>query len=98
MKPLAHTGDSANIAYYTEPTSGHGDLWAEVLRNDVYWTGVGKYRRSNKRKRPVFYVTVYRIGTGKVATRTWTPRSDVPPGALDEAVVTRLVRLALSSS
>ena len=92
MKPLRHTGDSANIAYYAEPTSNHGDVFAEVLRSDPY----SRRRRSSPGRDTWFDVTTYRIGTGQVARTRYAPRSQVPPGPLDAATVTRLVRQALT--
>jgi hypothetical protein len=98
MNPLVHTGDSANIAYYAEEPKRDGYIWAEVLRSDVYWTGSGQRRRSRVRAHPRCYITVYRIGTGQLAERKYIPRNHVPPGPLDAATVTRLVRAMLKGT
>lgn len=98
MKPLSHTGDSANIAYYSEPTREFGDIWAEVLRAGFYWTGSGKRRVMHTRRHPNFWIRVYRIGVGEVAYRKYTPRTDVAAGPLDDRTVTRLVRAMLKGA
>jgi hypothetical protein len=87
VKPLRRTGNSANITYYSEPTSAHGDVWAEVLRSD--------HDRRLRPDRPRFYVTVYRIGTGVVARTRYYPRLPVAVGPLAAKKVTELVREAL---
>ena len=83
VKPIAHTGDSANIAYYTE-TGKHlpgAGVWAEVLRSDHYWTGSGRRRVIHDRKNPVFHVKVRRESVqGNVAEATYRPRSPSAPG------------------
>jgi hypothetical protein len=89
VKPLRRTGSSANITYYAEPTSAHGDIWAEVLRSD--------HDRRLRPDRPRFYVRVHRIGTGEVARYKYCPRKQMPPGPLAAKQVTRIVREALKS-
>jgi hypothetical protein len=97
MKPLAHTGDSSNIAYYAEFDNGRacrdrGDIWAEVLRSGLKRL---KGTRTLVRVPPTFYVRVYRIGAGEITRKKYKPRKPVPPGRLDDKTVTRLVREAL---
>jgi hypothetical protein len=91
MKPLHHTGDSSNIAYYAEPTTHHGDVWCEVLRNDYGHHKGELYTLA----RPVFHLTVYRIGWGEIARHAYRPRTDPGPGPLPAGVVTTMVRQAM---
>lgn len=92
LRPFEHTGDSANIAYYTERGSD-GRSWAEVLRNDLSGSGGVLTRR----RLPVFRVTVWRTGTGPVASFTYAPKTKPAPGPLPGRTVTRLIRAELEA-
>jgi hypothetical protein len=84
---MKHTGDSANIAFY----QGDDGWWCEVLRSDFTW----KKGKMTLMRRPVFHVTVYRLGVGEITDSHYRPRNPVAPGRLPDAAVTRLVRQAL---
>jgi hypothetical protein len=92
IKPLAHSGDSSNIAYYSEPETGNGNVWASVLRNDFTHTD----GRMQLRPLPAFHLSIYRIGTGEVARVTYNPKTKPAPGPLPARTVTRIVRSALA--
>ncbi len=96
VRPMEHTSDSANIAYYRERGAKPGEpyVWANVLRSDIVRVSKGEYAR---KARPDFYVTVYRTGAGEpLAKLTYAPKSRPAAGALPARTVTRLVRDALA--
>jgi hypothetical protein len=81
VKPLKHTGDSANIAFYGEPIpEADGRVWVEVC--DV-WRARGGKR--------TFRFTIYVQGIGQIERFLYRPRISAP-GRLSEEMVTSLVR------
>jgi hypothetical protein len=98
MKPLHHTGDSSNIAFYAAELSlgeepAPGDVWAEVLRSDH--TGPTLKRR----KVPVFHFRVESYSPrGRVAEFTYEPKARPATFALSDRTVNKLVQEALKGS
>jgi hypothetical protein len=90
IEPMAHTGDSANLAFYAPHSKPPGYVWAEVCRNDVMRgaPGAGLVRRPV----PTFSFTVYKHGTGELARFTYEPKTRPPDGPLSCRTVTRLIR------
>lgn len=83
FRPLAHTGDSANIAWYY---TADRQIQAEVLRSD---------RFPHEQPRPTrFYVTVRDNARTpiEVGRFTYEPKSKPRPGRLPDRTVNRLVR------
>jgi hypothetical protein len=100
MRPLEHTSDSANIAYYRERGAKPSDpyVWVEVLRSGIEKVD-GEWR---SKARPDFYVTVRRINgtasyTNPLTAFTYTPKSRPTHGALPARTVTRIVREAIAA-
>jgi hypothetical protein len=84
IAPLRHTGDSANIAFYTPEKQDGGYVWCEVLRS--YYGGPVK-----------FYIRVFQYGQGRIADFDYQParqprRADRNKMILPDRTVTRLVR------
>jgi hypothetical protein len=79
VQPVEHTGDSANLAFYTERGQPAGYLWAEVVRDD--------YQRAV----PRFSVRVYRHRAGIIGRFTCAPLSCSVPGPLAADTVAQLI-------
>jgi hypothetical protein len=91
IKPLVHTGDSSNLAFYAEPGDQRipGHTWTEVCRNDVQrGPGGGLVQRAV----PTFSVSVHEHGTGETGRFTYEPKTKPAPGPLPARTVTRLIR------
>lgn len=95
IRPLKHTGDSSNLAFYAERGQPPGYVYAEVLRSDFERNGRGGLKR---RRVPVFSITVRRPGTGVIGRFAYEPKTRPAPGPLSERTVTRLVRAALEAA
>lgn len=90
MKPLKHTGDSSNIAFYAEDGRSNtrkGDIWCEVLRD--------LWGERNALGKPNFGFRIYRQGDGQIATYRYWPRQPVKDGRLPDDKVTAIVRRVL---
>jgi hypothetical protein len=87
VRPLKHTGDSANIAFYAPEDKTGGYVWCEVLRND--WARVDG--KMVLRPLPQFHITVRQFNVGEIARFSYTPPRR-GRFALGDWTVTRLVR------
>lgn len=91
VRPLKHTGDSSNLAFYAESGDQRipGHTWAEVCRDDVQRGPAGGLIR---RAVPAFSVSVHKHGTGEVGRFLYEPKTRPAAGPLSERTVTRLIR------
>ena len=82
MKPLKHTGDSANIAWYAEGQDQQDAyIYAEVLCDSVQRRAGGLAPRLI----PEFHIRVTRVGEGRIAEFTYRPRRPRPDPAQRES-------------
>lgn len=89
IEPMAHTGDSSDLAFYAERRRRPGCIWAEVCRNDFRSAPDAGVTR---RLVPAFSVTVHKDGTGELGRFTYEPGTRPRAGRLSQSTVTELIR------
>lgn len=93
MKPMAHTGDSANLSWYAERDHGDRDYYyAEVCRNDLERFPGGIITRRSVPEYHIKLTLVTEGGSQEVARWTYEPARKPSPLVLGNRTVTRLVR------
>jgi hypothetical protein len=99
VRPLEHTGSSANLAYYRERGARRREsyVWAEVLRAiPMRRAADGSIEIAPG---PIsFYVTAYRLGVGEIGRRQVTRPRHRAPEILPARTVARVVREILSDA
>lgn len=94
LKPLRHSGSSANLDYYGEPgPKGPGRVWAEVLCSAVDF----RVKPPKVKRVPDYSVRVYVTGRGEVARADYAPKSRPTTNRLPARTVGRIVREALGA-
>lgn len=96
LRPMEHTGDSANIAYYREraPKPGEQYVWCEVMRELPFKRGPDGVLSRDRTRKPTYAVRVCRERVGQIGEFTYAPKSDL--GTLSGRSVSRLVRAWLA--
>jgi hypothetical protein len=98
LRPMVHTGDSANIAFYGERShNGVRGVWCEVLRGLPWQRDTGGAVFVNRTLPVTYRFTIYIAGQGKVAEATVERPFANAPERLPTRTVARVVREALGA-